>query len=97
MNLSGNQIGPEGAQYLAQVLESNTVGISSLANLSYSDDEMKTLKVLDLSNNRCGNMGARHMAHALRRNTVGRIFLLTIHSLLFNIGIENFRPFPKSN
>jgi Ran GTPase-activating protein (RanGAP) involved in mRNA processing and transport len=74
IGLVGNQIGNEGAQYLANTLQQNKV--AQLTSLVFSQPFthyfLQILTTLNLSNNRIGAEGAQHLVNALQQNKVAR-------------------------
>lgn len=72
LNLLRNQIGDEGAKYLGEALQKNTVKWHSFFKF-YNIDLIcfiQTLTELDLSYNEIGGNGARYLCTALEKNTV---------------------------
>ena len=83
LDLGFNQIGPVGAQHLADALRNNTVTLFLLYSSSFHHIHFftQTLTTLNLYDNQIGDQGAQHLADALRNNTV-TLFLL--HSSSFH-------------
>ncbi|CAF3698901.1 unnamed protein product [Rotaria sp. Silwood1] len=80
LNLQGNRIDAQGAQYLANILQNNTTlttlilsdnniggeGVQHLANVLESN---RTLTKLELECAEIGNIGAQYLAEVLKKNT----------------------------
>ena len=71
-DLSNNQIGETGAQYLAEVLRKNTVGLDYSPHLInfHLSLFMQVLTRLVLSSNQIGDKGVQYLAETLQNNTV---------------------------
>ena len=73
LNLGYNEIGAEGARYLSEALQKNTVSWNQhcfmffLNHILYS---LQTLLLLDLGFNEIGDKGAQYLSEALQKNTV---------------------------
>jgi hypothetical protein len=87
LSVSNNQIGVQGAQYLGEALQNNTVRERESdylhlyhINLSYF---IQILRELCIDQNRIGNNGAQYLAKALQKSTV-RKRLRVSSSLLFH-------------
>ncbi|CAF1647072.1 unnamed protein product, partial [Adineta ricciae] len=81
LDLTGNQIGVQGAQYLANALQMNTtitkvnlcnneIESKELEHISKALRTNKTLLTLDLGKNKIRNCGIQNIADALQKNTV---------------------------
>ncbi len=76
LNLYNNQIGPQGAQQLANALQRNQVKpLLFQVTLVFLQYFIQTLTTLSLEENQIGSQGAQHLANALQRNQVTLITL----------------------
>jgi len=81
LDLSSNQIGAQGAQYLGEGLKHNTVRSSLLLVLcmvSVFSLLIQTLTTLDLQSNKIGDQGAQYLGEGLQHNTVRSSLLLVL-------------------
>ncbi|CAF0792850.1 unnamed protein product [Adineta steineri] len=80
LSISNNQIGSEGAQHLAKILEKNTtlisiyisnekIGAEGTIYLAKALEKNTTLTTLFIEEDNVGTQGAYHLAQALRKNT----------------------------
>lgn len=75
-----NNIGDQGAKYLADALTNNKVHLNILLfSNSYLNDFfcLKTLKKLDLTRNQIGDQGAQNLATTFKNNTVNLTFTIS--------------------
>ena len=87
LDLAYNQIGPEGAQAIAQALDRNQVRyifsfFTSVTSLLYL---LQTLTMLRLDYNQIGPEGGQAIAQGLDRNQVRHIFSFSLLLLVFYI------------
>jgi Ran GTPase-activating protein (RanGAP) involved in mRNA processing and transport len=82
LGLADNAIGAQGAQYLANVLQRNTVRqVFSHRLYIHYYDLTQTLTTLDLNWNKVGEKGVQYLANALQSNTVRHFFVLISYKL----------------
>ena len=87
LDLAYNQIGPEGAQAIAQALERNqvTYTFSSFTSITCLLYLLQTLTMLRLDYNQIGPEGGQAIAQGLDRNQVRHIFSFSLLLLVFYI------------
>lgn len=79
MNLRWNEIGPQGAQYLANALENNQVGSTRKLYINRYVLFLQTLRNLDLEGNSIGSIGTEYISNTLHNNQVRS----TLYSSIF--------------
>jgi hypothetical protein len=85
LHLIFKNIGPQGAQHLANALLQNKVTFSSRSLLPFNTYFKKTLTILDLTYNEIGPQGAQYFATTLEQNKVTSLqyFYPAIHYFLY--------------
>jgi len=88
LNLENNQIGNEGARYLADALKINNVRIvfHLILLIIISFIFIQTLTELNISCNHIDDEGAKHLADALITNNV--IFMFFFHTILYLLSLK---------
>jgi len=75
LNLFDNQIGNEGAQYFADVLQANKVRDILYLFITYLlHHSIQTLTTLNLPSNDISDEGVQHLAKMLQNNTVNKFY-----------------------
>jgi len=82
--LGYNFIGDQGAQYLADALQKNTVIFSNFYCYVYFSILHQTLRTLWLEANEITNEGAKYFYDMFQKNKVTRYFLWYIYIVFFN-------------
>ena len=71
LDLSNNQIGAQGVQYLSNALQKNKVREKKdILSQLFQFFTVQTLTTLDLSNNQIGDKGVQYLSEGLQKNKV---------------------------